>query len=164
VTSCCLATSVPDFAGSDKRFLTFRRCVPDNQRTYALGLQWLFLCMFGSMPGPVIFGAFIDKTCILWEETCSGRGSCLEYNNELLSYLLVAAGLFFQSKTLSLFWPSGLPLLTLKKLRVPIKSVQSITGYCLRARIRNVATTTQTIHTDLYSCHCGNLERTNLAN
>ena len=54
--------------------------------------------MFGSMPGPVIFGAFIDKTCILWEETCSGRGSCLEYNNELLSYLLVAAGLFFQGE------------------------------------------------------------------
>lgn len=79
-------------------FLLFSRCVPDNQRTYALGLQWLFLCMFGSMPGPVIFGAFIDKTCILWEETCNGRGSCLEYNNELLSYLLVAAGLFFQSK------------------------------------------------------------------
>ena len=61
----------------------------------------MFLCMFGSMPGPVMFGAFIDKTCILWEETCSGRGSCLEYNNELLSYLLVAAGLFFQSKTFS---------------------------------------------------------------
>lgn len=59
--------------------------------------------MFGSMPGPVIFGAFIDKTCILWEETCNGRGSCLEYNNELLSYLLVAAGLFFQSKTVFLF-------------------------------------------------------------
>lgn len=69
--------------------------------------------MFGSMPGPVIFGAFIDKTCILWEETCSGRGSCLEYNNELLSYLLVAAGLFFQSKTAFFFfrvWPSGVPL------------------------------------------------------
>ena len=53
------------------------------------------------MPGPVLFGAFIDKTCILWEETCSGKGSCLEYNNELLSYLLVAAGLFFQGKH---FW------------------------------------------------------------
>lgn len=67
--------------------------------------------MFGSMPGPVIFGAFIDKTCILWEETCSGRGSCLEYNNELLSYLLVAAGLFFQSKTAFFFrvWRSGVP-------------------------------------------------------
>ena len=52
------------------------------------------------MPGPVIFGAFIDKTCILWEETCSGRGSCLEYNNELLSYLLVAAGLFFQGEVM----------------------------------------------------------------
>lgn len=82
------------------------RCVPDNQRTYALGLQWLFLCMFGSMPGPVLFGAFIDKTCILWEETCSGRGSCLEYNNELLSYLLVAAGLFFQILSTALYFGS----------------------------------------------------------
>lgn len=82
------------------------RCVPDNQRTYALGLQWLFLCMFGSMPGPVIFGAFIDKTCILWEETCNGRGSCLEYNNELLSYLLVAAGLFFQILSAALYFGS----------------------------------------------------------
>lgn len=82
------------------------RCVPDNQRTYALGLQWLFLCVFGSMPGPVIFGAFIDKTCILWEETCSGRGSCLEYNNELLSYLLVAAGLFFQVLSAALYFGS----------------------------------------------------------
>lgn len=82
------------------------RCVPDNQRTYALGLQWLFLCMFGSMPGPVVFGAFIDKTCILWEETCSGRGSCLEYNNELLSYLLVAAGLFFQILSAALYFGS----------------------------------------------------------
>ena len=81
--------------------IAITRCVPDNQRTYALGLQWLFLCVFGSMPGPVLFGAFIDKTCILWEETCSGKGSCLEYNNELLSYLLVAAGLFFQGKH---FW------------------------------------------------------------
>lgn len=82
------------------------RCVPDNQRTYALGLQWLFLCVFGSMPGPVVFGAFIDKTCILWEETCSGKGSCLEYNNELLSYLLVAAGLFFQILSAALYFGS----------------------------------------------------------
>lgn len=82
------------------------RCVPDNQRTYALGLQWLFLCVFGSMPGPVLFGAFIDKTCVLWEETCSGKGSCLEYNNELLSYLLVAAGLFFQVLSAALYFGS----------------------------------------------------------
>ncbi|XP_068745910.1 solute carrier organic anion transporter family member 4A1-like [Montipora capricornis] len=82
------------------------RCVPDNQRTYALGLQWLFLCVFGSMPGPVLFGAFIDKTCILWEETCSGKGSCLEYNNELLSYLLVAAGLFFQVLSAAMYFGS----------------------------------------------------------
>ncbi|XP_022783681.1 solute carrier organic anion transporter family member 4A1-like [Stylophora pistillata] len=82
------------------------RCVPDNQRTYFFGLQWLFLSMFGSLFFSVIFGAFIDKTCIFFLETCSGRGSCLEYNNELLSYLLVAAGLFFQVLSTALYFGS----------------------------------------------------------
>ena len=52
----------------------------------------------GSMPGPVVFGAFIDKTCNLWEEKCGNDGACLEYNNEQLSYLILAAGLLFQGK------------------------------------------------------------------
>ena len=52
----------------------------------------------GSMPGPVLFGAFIDKTCNLWEERCDETGACLEYNNAQLSYLILAAGLLFQGR------------------------------------------------------------------
>jgi hypothetical protein len=52
----------------------------------------------GSMPGPVLFGAFIDKTCNLWEERCNETGACLEYDNAQLSYLILAAGLLFQGK------------------------------------------------------------------
>lgn len=59
--------------------------------------------MFGFMFGFVLFGVFIDKICILWEEMCSGRGSCLEYNNEFFSYLLVVVGLFFQSEFVFFF-------------------------------------------------------------
>jgi hypothetical protein len=50
------------------------------------------------MPGPVLFGAFIDKTCNLWEERCDETGACLEYDNAQLSYLILAAGLLFQGK------------------------------------------------------------------
>lgn len=72
------------------------RSVPYNLRSYALGFQWLIMSSLGSMPGPVLFGAFIDKTCNLWEEKCDQKGACLEYNNEQLRYLILAAGLLFQ--------------------------------------------------------------------
>ena len=50
------------------------------------------------MPGPVLFGTFIDKTCNLWEKRCDETGACLEYNNAQLSYLILAAGLLFQGR------------------------------------------------------------------
>ncbi|EDO31714.1 predicted protein, partial [Nematostella vectensis] len=85
-----LVLLVANFMNATPNKTVVLRCVPDNQRTYALGLQWLFLSVFGSVPGPVLFGTFIDRTCTLWEDSCGSRGSCLEYNNELLSYLLIA--------------------------------------------------------------------------
>lgn len=78
----------------------FSRTVPYNLRSYALGFQWLILSSVGSMPGPVIFGAFIDKTCNLWEKRCGEIGACLEYNNSQLSYLILAAGLLFQGRNI----------------------------------------------------------------
>ena len=48
------------------------------------------------MPGPVLFGVFIDRTCELWETTCQGQGNCLVYDNKILSYRLAAAILLFQ--------------------------------------------------------------------
>lgn len=74
----------------------YSRSVPFNQRAYALGFQWLIMSSLGSMPGPVLFGTFIDKTCNLWEKRCNEKGACLEYNNAQLSYLILAAGLLFQ--------------------------------------------------------------------
>ena len=32
------------------------------------------------MPGPVIFGAIIDRTCSLWKYTCGERQSCILYD------------------------------------------------------------------------------------
>lgn len=37
------------------------------------------------MPGPVIFGAIIDKTCLIWEEKCDGARTCWMYDNNQLS-------------------------------------------------------------------------------
>lgn len=40
----------------------------------------------GTVPGPILFGAIIDDTCILWREKCGKQASCWIYNNEKLSF------------------------------------------------------------------------------
>lgn len=70
------------------------RSIPDSQRAFGLGVQLTFARIFGSIPGPVVFGAVIDNTCILWQSTEDGSGSCWYYNSYKLRvsmFLLVLA-------------------------------------------------------------------------
>lgn len=40
----------------------------------------------GTIPAPILFGWLIDKSCMLWQDSCKDqRGSCLFYNNEIMS-------------------------------------------------------------------------------
>ena len=43
------------------------RCVPVDQRSYAIALQWDLIRLLGTIPGPILFGHLIDKTCVLWD-------------------------------------------------------------------------------------------------
>lgn len=56
------------------------RCVPDNQRSLALGLQLLIGRLLGTTPGPIFLGYIIDSTCTIWQEDCGETGSCWTYN------------------------------------------------------------------------------------
>ena len=46
------------------------RAVREEERSLALGLQSIILRCVGSIPGPILFGVFMDKACSLWEQTC----------------------------------------------------------------------------------------------
>ncbi|XP_017095879.3 solute carrier organic anion transporter family member 4A1 isoform X1 [Drosophila bipectinata] len=63
------------------------RCVQDEQRSFALGLQWIKVRLLGTIPAPLIFGALIDESCILWQEKCDedAGGACLFYDNYYIS-------------------------------------------------------------------------------
>ncbi|EDV98916.1 GH13583 [Drosophila grimshawi] len=63
------------------------RCVQDEQRSFALGLQWIKVRLMGTIPAPLIFGALIDESCILWHESCDDQagGACLVYDNFYIS-------------------------------------------------------------------------------
>ena len=75
------------------------RCVPDNQRSYALGLQFLCMRSLSFIPGPVIFGAIIDGECTLWSKNaCGKRGNCLEYKVDSLSISILIFGCVTASK------------------------------------------------------------------
>ncbi|KAM6229885.1 solute carrier organic anion transporter family member 4C1 [Porphyrio hochstetteri] len=66
------------------------RCVPDKQRSFALGVQSVFLRLLGTIPGPILFGVAIDNSCTLWDiNECKTKGACWLYDNERMAYLLV---------------------------------------------------------------------------
>lgn len=65
----------------------------DDQRALALGIQSAMFRVFGSIPGPIIFGALFDATCISWQYQCGRRGSCWLYDKNQLSYSAVGLGI-----------------------------------------------------------------------
>ncbi|EDO41174.1 predicted protein, partial [Nematostella vectensis] len=72
------------------------RCLPWKDRTYGMGFQMTTVRLLGSIPGPIVYGALIDRACILWDTRCDGQGNCLEYNNTQLAYTVF--GLCFVCK------------------------------------------------------------------
>ncbi|XP_075037478.1 solute carrier organic anion transporter family member 4C1-like [Mixophyes fleayi] len=79
------------------------RCVPDKQRSFALGVQWSLIRLLGSIPGPIVFGVVIDSSCILWNlNECGSQGACWAYNNSNISYKLI--GISAASKVITIFF------------------------------------------------------------
>ncbi|XP_069402858.1 solute carrier organic anion transporter family member 4A1 [Ovis canadensis] len=72
------------------------RCVCDQQRSFALGIQWIVVRTLGSIPGPIAFGWVIDKACLLWQDQCGQQGSCFVYQNSTMSWYLLIAGVGYK--------------------------------------------------------------------
>ncbi|XP_021347931.1 solute carrier organic anion transporter family member 4A1-like [Mizuhopecten yessoensis] len=69
------------------------RCVPPEERSFALGIQWIIARCLGSIPGPLLFGTLIDVSCVLWQRDCGQDGSCFFYDNQNMSNNLLSVGL-----------------------------------------------------------------------
>ncbi|KFO37496.1 solute carrier organic anion transporter family member 4A1 isoform X2 [Fukomys damarensis] len=72
------------------------RCVPDRQRSFALGIQWIVVRTLGSIPGPIAFGWVIDKACLLWQDQRGHQGSCFVYQNAAMSHYMLVVGLVYK--------------------------------------------------------------------
>jgi organic anion transporter 3A len=64
------------------------RSVEEEEKAFALGIQFVIFRLFGYIPSPILFGNVIDSTCMLWKRTCAGEvgGRCLMYDIEMFRY------------------------------------------------------------------------------
>ncbi|KAJ1532353.1 hypothetical protein ONE63_000956 [Megalurothrips usitatus] len=66
------------------------RSVNEEERSFALGMQFVIFRLFGYIPAPILFGNLIDSTCLLWKQTCGEKGGrCLLYDIEQFRYKYV---------------------------------------------------------------------------
>ncbi|XP_072223849.1 solute carrier organic anion transporter family member 4A1 [Leuresthes tenuis] len=72
------------------------RCVPDSQRSFGLGIQWIVVRSLGGIPGPIAFGSVIDISCLLWQDQCGEQGSCYLYHNSAMSQYTLVAGIIYK--------------------------------------------------------------------
>ncbi|XP_077318460.1 solute carrier organic anion transporter family member 4C1 [Lithobates pipiens] len=94
---------VTTFMTATPMTMAILRCVPDKQRSFALGVQWSLIRLLGSIPGPILFGVVIDSSCILWNlNECEVKGACWIYNNSNISYKLV--GISAASKVITIIF------------------------------------------------------------
>uniref|UniRef100_A0A182MX12 Kazal-like domain-containing protein n=1 Tax=Anopheles culicifacies TaxID=139723 RepID=A0A182MX12_9DIPT len=63
------------------------RSVSEEERSFALGMQFVIFRLFGYIPAPIVFGNLIDSSCLLWKSTCGEKGGrCLIYDIEKFRY------------------------------------------------------------------------------
>jgi len=83
------------------------RSVEEEEKAFALGIQFVIFRLFGYIPSPILFGNVIDSTCLLWKQTCEGGkgGICLMYDIEAFRYKYVGicAGIKILSFLISSF-------------------------------------------------------------
>lgn len=76
------------------------RTVDYDERSFALGIQWILVRIIGTIPAPIVFGWLFDVSCIRQHlDPCSGEhGSCMLYHNKSLADLFFAFSIGGQVK------------------------------------------------------------------
>ncbi|XP_033001814.1 solute carrier organic anion transporter family member 2B1 [Lacerta agilis] len=64
-------------------FVLVLRNVDPEDKSFAIGIQFLMQRVLAWLPAPVVYGSLIDTACVLWQYKCKKRTACRYYNNVL---------------------------------------------------------------------------------
>ncbi|XP_027632651.1 solute carrier organic anion transporter family member 2B1 isoform X4 [Falco rusticolus] len=95
VVLSCLAGILASMSHTPSFMLILRSIHPED-KSFAVGIQFMLLRVLAWMPGPVLYGSAIDTTCILWEKKCDRRAACRYYDNNLFRQRYLGLQFFFE--------------------------------------------------------------------
>ncbi|XP_012600543.2 solute carrier organic anion transporter family member 2B1 [Microcebus murinus] len=77
-------------------FMLILREVKKEDKTLALGIQFMLLRVLAWMPSPVIHGSAIDTTCVHWAQRCGHRAVCRYYDHDLFRNRFIGLQFFYR--------------------------------------------------------------------
>lgn len=63
-------------------------CV-STDKAMAMGIIQFAIGLFGNVPCPIIYGAVIDSTCLVWETICGKQGACSLYDPDTFRHFFL---------------------------------------------------------------------------
>ncbi|XP_025032870.1 solute carrier organic anion transporter family member 2B1-like, partial [Python bivittatus] len=78
-------------------FVLILRSVRHEDKSFAIGIQFLLLRVLAWLPAPIVYGSAIDTTCLLWQIKCQKRTGCRYYNHTAFRKRFVGIQLLFET-------------------------------------------------------------------
>ncbi|XP_020845211.1 solute carrier organic anion transporter family member 2B1 isoform X1 [Phascolarctos cinereus] len=84
-------------------FMLILRGVKNEDKSLAVGMQFMLQRVLAWMPSPVIHGIAIDTACVFWADTCGTRSVCRYYDHTRLRHRFIGLQFFYKLGTLVCF-------------------------------------------------------------